>query len=157
MQSCESVPLRYEVDSVHQVLTEGYGLRNTKHHLFVCYIRPWPAYYITSPQAWGPGTGFRRSFPERASSQFRGFANAALSVFASLPTYQTPTHPSRPISRLANPSPLGSANCPLFEPASKLKQVYQSTYHSVCSNHLFLCLFHQKTKYFSRAGVVHLQ
>ena len=32
----ESVPLRYKVDSVHKILKEGCGLRNTKHHLFVC-------------------------------------------------------------------------------------------------------------------------
>ena len=184
-----------------------------------CAVRPLQACDITSPQTWGPGTGFRCSFSGHAVV-VHGSGPLPRLFCLSLPPCPSANLLfilQQPVQAFADPLPMDRANRPLFcvhacsvyhsrptlcdlmdcslpgfsahgifharilewvavcfsrescqprdrmcisciscigrrilchcgpciEPASSFKQVYWSTYHSVFSNHLFLCLFHQ--------------
>lgn len=68
MQNCESVHFEVQVDGVHQVLKEGYGLENAKNLLLVCYVRLSTVclgpsvqrilfYYLLQPGVWARNLG----------------------------------------------------------------------------------------------------
>lgn len=87
--------LRYKVESIHQVLKEGYGSKNTKNLLLVCYMRPSPTFpgpsvqcvLLPSPAAWSSGKDLGAASWMCCASLFQGFCLFLLSVFTSLPTY----------------------------------------------------------------------